>query len=127
MSIALIITDRDVKPLQYQIEKGLQGITDVWIYPDITEPEQVEMAVVWKHPTKVLEAFPNLRLVSSLGAGVEHILNDTSLPLGLIATRIVDESLTTSMRNYVLMAVLNIHKQLRFYQKKSTNGTMGKA
>ena len=34
------------------------------------------MAVVWKHPPQVLRSFPNLKLVSSLGAGVEHILND---------------------------------------------------
>ncbi|MCB0549045.1 MAG: glyoxylate/hydroxypyruvate reductase A [Phaeodactylibacter sp.] len=116
MSIALIITDRDVQPLRRSIETELQGATPVWIYPDIPKPEWVEMAVVWKHPPSVLKAFPNLELVSSLGAGVEHILNDATLPLGLRITRIVDDSLTTSMRNYVLMAVLNIHKQLWFYQ-----------
>lgn len=115
MSIALIVTDRDVQPLRQSIEAELQGATPVWIYPDIPKPEWVEMAVVWKHPPKVLRAFPNLELVSSLGAGVEHILNDVTLPPDLRITRIVDESLTTSMRNYVLMAVLNIHKQLRFY------------
>jgi len=116
MSIALIITDRDVQPLQRCIEAELQGATPVWIYPGIPKPEWVEMAVAWKHPPQVLRDFPNLKLVSSLGAGVEHILNDATLPPGLRFTRIVDESLTASMRNYVLMAVLNIHKQLRFYQ-----------
>ena len=116
MSIALIITDRDVQALRHSIETELKGATPVWIYPDMPKPEWVEMAVVWKHPPRVLQAFPNLELVSSLGAGVEHILNDLTLPPGLRITRIVDESLTTSMRNYVLMAVLSIHKQLKFYQ-----------
>ena len=116
MSITLLITDRDARPLRRHIEAELQGATPVWIYPDIPKPEWVEMAVLWKHPPKALRNFPNLKLVSSLGAGVEHILNDATLPPGLRITRIVDESLTTSMRNYVLMAVLNIHKQLRFYQ-----------
>lgn len=116
MSILLLITDRDARPLRRHIEAELQGATPVWIYPDIPKTEWVEMAVLWKHPPKALQNFPNLKLVSSLGAGVEHILNDATLPPGLRITRIVDESLTTSMRNYVLMAVLNIHKQLRFYQ-----------
>ncbi len=116
MSIALIVTDRDVTPLQRSIEAELHGATPVWIYPHIPKPEWVEMAVTWKHPPGVLRGFPNLEVVSSLGAGVEHILNDATLPPGLRITRIVDEQLTTSMRNYVLMAVLNIHKQLRFYQ-----------
>ncbi|MCO6475677.1 MAG: glyoxylate/hydroxypyruvate reductase A [Phaeodactylibacter sp.] len=122
MSIVLIVTDRDVKLLQRHIEAELRGATPVWIYPHIPKPEWVEMAVVWKHPPRVLRAFPNLELVSSLGAGVEHILHDATLPAGLRITRIVDESLTTSMRNYVLMAVLNIHKQLRFYQNNQQEG-----
>lgn len=116
MSIVLIVTDRNVKPLQRHIEAELRGATPVWIYPHIPKPEWVEVAVVWKHPPNVLKAFPNLGLVSSLGAGVEHILHDATLPPGLRITRIVDESLTTSMRNYLLMAVLNIHKQLLFYR-----------
>lgn len=122
MSITLIITDRDARPLQRAIEAEIRAATPVWIYPDIPKPEWVEMAVAWKHPTGVLQAFPNLEMVSSLGAGVEHILNDATLPPGLRITRIVDESLTTSMSNYVLMAVLNIHKQLRFYQKNQQEG-----
>ncbi|MCB9288977.1 MAG: glyoxylate/hydroxypyruvate reductase A [Lewinellaceae bacterium] len=117
MSIALIIAGRDVRPLQRSIGNELRGVTPVWIYPDIPKPEWVEMAVVWNHPPRVLQALPNLKLASSFGAGVEHILNDATLPPGLRITRIVDESLTTSMRNYVLMAVLNIHKQLLFYRK----------
>lgn len=117
MSIALIVTDRDVAPLQQGIEAELRGATPVWIYPNIPKPGRVEMAVVWKHPPGVLRGFPNLQLVSSLGAGVEHIFNDDTMPTGLRITRIVDERLTVSMRNYVLMAVLNIHKQLLFYRE----------
>ncbi|MCB0588681.1 MAG: hypothetical protein KDD06_25545, partial [Phaeodactylibacter sp.] len=70
MSIALIIAGRDVRPLQRSIGNELRGVTPVWIYPDIPKPEWVEMAVVWNHPPRVLQALPNLKLASSFGAGV---------------------------------------------------------
>lgn len=116
MAIAIIIPDRDVRPFRDKLLTCLPGGTEVWIYPDIPDASAVTMAVLWKHPPGVLAGFPRLRLASSFGAGVEHILNDPDLPAGVLISRIVDEQLTTGMRNYVLMAVLNIHKQLRFYQ-----------
>lgn len=111
MSIALIITDRDVRLMRQTIDDLLQEETETWIYPDIPEPASVEMAVLWKQPAGLLQQFPNLQLVSSLGAGVEHILSDPALPPQARITRIVDEALTVSMRNYVLMCILNRHKQ----------------
>ena len=116
MSIALIIPDRDVRPLQAQLKKHLQDKTAVWIYPDIPHPQKVEMVILWKHPPGCLKAFPNLKLISSLGAGVEHIFQDPTLPAGIPVTRIVDKSMVTSMRNYVIMCVLNIQKNYAFYR-----------
>ncbi|PHN04771.1 2-hydroxyacid dehydrogenase [Flavilitoribacter nigricans] len=120
MAIALIITDRDVSALRDQLTEHLNGRVPVWIYPDIPDPAAVIMTVVWKHPPRVLSQFPNLQLVSSFGAGVEHIMQDDSLPPDVAVTRIVDDSLSVSMRNYVLMAILNIQRQFRQLQKNQS-------
>lgn len=117
MAIAIVVTDRDVSFLQKKIKAQLPQGVDVWVYPNIPDYAKVELAILWKHPPDILKKFPQLRLVSSLGAGVEHILDDFNLPEDISITRIVDTQLTQSMRNYVLMAVLNIHKQFRFYQQ----------
>lgn len=122
MAIALIITDRDVSSLRAQLEEQLEERVPIWVYPDIPVPEDVLMAVVWKQPPGVLAGFPHLELVSSFGAGVEHIMQDPSLPPGVTITRIVDDSLSVSMRNYVLMAVLNIQRQFRQLQQHQANG-----
>jgi len=114
MAILLAVTDRDVTPLQQKIEVLLEGETEVWIYPDIPDKEKVEMAVLWKHPEGLLQQLPELKLVSSLGAGVEHLLSDPGLPDDLRITRIVDEALTSSMRNYVLLTVLSIQRSFRY-------------
>ncbi|MCB0615765.1 MAG: hypothetical protein KDC75_20745, partial [Phaeodactylibacter sp.] len=116
MSIGIIVTDRDVSILKQKTEALLPSETPVWVYPDIPAPTEVEMVVVWRHPAGILKTFPNLKLVCSLGAGVEQLIDDPGLPPSVAISRIVDEALSISMRNYVLMAVLNIHKQLRFYQ-----------
>ena len=116
MSIGIIVTDRDVSILKQKTEALLPSETPVWVYPDIPAPTEVEMVVVWRHPDGILKTFPNLKLVCSLGAGVEQLFDDPGLPPSVAISRIVDEALSISMRNYVLMAVLNIHKQLRFYQ-----------
>lgn len=126
MAIALIITDRDVTSLRHQLEENLEERVPVWVYPDIPIPEDVIMAVVWKHPPGVLAQFPKLELVSSFGAGVEHIMQDKSLAPKVAVTRIVDNSLSFSMRNYVLMAVLNIQRQFRSLLQNQANHAWAK-
>ncbi|WP_026967063.1 2-hydroxyacid dehydrogenase [Algoriphagus terrigena] len=89
---------------------------DIQVYPDIDRPEDVKMALLWQHPPGYLSTLPNLKLISSLGAGVDHILSDSSIPEALPIVRIVDEKLTWSMTNYVVMGVLNFHRQITRYQ-----------
>ena len=116
MAIAIVVTDRNVENLKQKIVKKLDGQVPVWIYPDIPKPYKVKMAVLWKHPIRTIVSLPQLELVSSLGAGVEHILSDPNLTESIRVVRIVDQKLPLSMSKYVLMAVLNIHKNFLFYQ-----------
>ncbi|MFM8362831.1 MAG: 2-hydroxyacid dehydrogenase, partial [Haliscomenobacter sp.] len=61
--------------------------------------------------------FPNLKCIQSFGAGVEHLLNDRDLPDSVPIARIVQNAMTVSMRNYVGMAALSIHKRMDFYRE----------
>jgi len=115
MSILLVASDRDLTALKRAVKVRLGEKVKVWIYPEHYPAEDVEMAVIWKQPPGLLSQLPNLKLVSSLGAGVEHILSDEALPERVRVVRIVEEQLTQSMRNYLLMTVLLIHKQFIHY------------
>ena len=116
MSILLCVTDRDTRKLQRTIQSLVNKDTNVLVYPEIPAPETVEMVVAWKHPPELFSKLPNVKLVSSLGAGVEHLIKDPSINDQIRVSRIVDKNLTISMRNYVTMAVLNIHRQLSLFQ-----------
>ncbi|PTM10182.1 MAG: glyoxylate/hydroxypyruvate reductase A, partial [Bacteroidetes bacterium] len=107
MSILLIARQRDMQPYKEEILK-LDPNAEVEIWPDVAHRERVTFAVAWKHPEGVLDRYPNLKAVSSLGAGVEHLLRDESIPDGVILTRIVPPSLISDMSDYLVSALLNL-------------------
>ena len=85
-------------------------------YPDI-DYDKIECICLWKHPKDVLGKFNNLKLIHSMGAGVDHIINDPSLPKDIPICRISDEKLSFSMTNYIITAVLFHHRRILKYQK----------
>ena len=115
MSLAIICPGKD--PSSWiQAIRSIDPELEIQVYPEIKHPESVEAVLVWQHPKGILSDFPNLKLVSSMGAGVDHILTDESIPEHLPIVRIVDDRLTWSMTNYVVMGVLNFHRQITRYQ-----------
>lgn len=115
MSLAIISPGRDPK-VWIEALKFHQPEIDIQVYPHIDRPQDVEMALLWQHPPGYLSTFPNLKLISSLGAGVDHILSDSEVPEFMPIVRIVDEKLTWSMTNYVIMGTINFHRQITRYQ-----------
>lgn len=126
MAIAIIVGDRDVSMLKQHIKAATNGKVPIWIYPDIPQADKVEMLVVWKHPENAIAQFPNVQLISSLGAGVEHIIKDPAITSKHLISRIVDPTLAHSMQKHVLTCVLHFHKQWPFYQVAKQNGQWAK-
>jgi glyoxylate/hydroxypyruvate reductase A len=89
---------------------------DVRIWPEVGDPAQIDLALVWRPPPGELVRYPNLRAILSLGAGIDGLIADPELPDVPIA-RMVDPSLTRTMTEYVLLAVLRHHREFdRFEQ-----------
>lgn len=120
MSLAIICPNKNPDSWIKEIH-ALDPEIRIQVYPEISDPESVEIALVWQHPSGSLSAFPNLKLISSMGAGVDHILSDKSILNHLPIVRIVDEKLTWSMTNYVVMGVLNFHRRLTHFQQNQAN------
>ena len=61
------------------IDPGLE----VRIWPAVGDPAEIETALVWRPETGMLAGLPNLTLIQSLGAGIDHLLRATGLPAGV--------------------------------------------
>jgi glyoxylate/hydroxypyruvate reductase A len=63
-----------------------------------------------------LASLPRLRLIQSLGAGIDHLLADPELPREVPIARLVDPSLSRQMVVYVLLAALDHHRDMGAYR-----------
>lgn len=106
MSLLLIAKNRDMNPWKEALLKVDVNL-DIEIWPRVENKKRVTFAVSWNHPEKILPNYPNLKVVSSLGAGVDHILKDSTLPDSVNICRVMIPSLKVQMAAYVLNAVQN--------------------
>ncbi len=74
------------------------------------DPTEVHYAAVWKPGHGDLAAFPNLRVIFNLGAGVDALMADSSLPK-VPLVRVAVGDLTHRMTEYVVLHVLMHHRQ----------------
>ncbi|MBR0850104.1 glyoxylate/hydroxypyruvate reductase A [Bradyrhizobium diazoefficiens] len=83
----------------------------VVLLPDAgLDPAEVHYAAVWKPVPGDLGAFPNLRAIFNLGAGVDALMADDSLP-DVPLVRVAVPDLTHRMTEYVVLHVLMHHRQ----------------
>ncbi|MDE5441942.1 glyoxylate/hydroxypyruvate reductase A [Bradyrhizobium sp. CSA207] len=83
----------------------------VVLLPDAgLDPAEVHYAAVWKPVPGDLGAFSNLRAIFNLGAGVDALMADKSLP-DVPLVRVAVPDLTGRMTEYVVLHVLMHHRQ----------------
>jgi glyoxylate/hydroxypyruvate reductase A len=76
---------------------------------DKPAPESVRYVAVWKPPQGLLQTFPNLEVIFNLGAGVDALLADSTLP-AVPLVRVANDDLTKRMTEYVVLHVLMHHR-----------------
>ena len=121
MSIALIMPGRDTSGLEADLAHYLPEVP-VQVWPELADPDSVVLAVVWKQPPHALENLPNLRAVTSYGAGVDFIVDDDTIPPGLPVARLVDPALAEQVTGYLLAVVLERVRELGRYRQAQRAG-----
>jgi len=84
---------------------------EIRFWPEIGDKSAIDCALVWHPEPGLLASLPNLKLIVSLGAGVDHILRDPDLPGGVPILRLVDPYMTDAMSEYIVLQVLRLHRQ----------------
>lgn len=119
MSIAIIFNNRKLEDWQEKLA-ALFVDTKVEVYPEISNPNDVEFIVAWKPHEGYIKEFPNAKVIQSAGAGIDHLLH-TKLPEEVKVTRIVDEGLKQEMFEHVLACVMISMKNMYKYSKDKEN------
>lgn len=112
MALLINIPDRPVTKIVDKLAEFI-GRDEIYVWPEVANPDDITFALVWKHKTGSLLPYKNLQAISSFGAGVDSILADKELP-NVPICRIVDPNLSQQMAMFVL-TVIQQHK-LRFGQ-----------
>lgn len=79
---------------------------------------EAEAAVVANPPPGMLVGRPKLRLIQSLWAGVDRLLDDPTLPPGVPVARMVDPAMAAAMAETALWATLSLHRGFFAYARR---------
>ncbi len=115
MAISIICTNKDPQPWVAALH-DVDASLDIQVWPNEKQKSEIEFALCWKHPEGILQNYPNLRCISSMGAGIDHFLNDSFFPEHLPVVRLVDPLLAQSMFEYICTAVMFYFREFDLYQ-----------
>lgn len=95
----------------------LRARRETVLEPDGDGDPSIAYAVAWKPPPGVLSKLPNLKAIFSIGAGVDHVMADPTLP-EVPLVRVVNPNLSQHMCEYVCWRVLDHHRRGRIYRER---------
>src|SRR5262245_25231990 len=101
--------------------RALDPALDLRIAPDIGAAEDIDMVLAWQPPPGLLATLPNLGLIVSVGAGVDALVHDPTLP-DVPLVRFVDPDLTGRMAAYIALQVLYHHRRMSEFRELQAKG-----
>ncbi|KQN63510.1 glyoxylate/hydroxypyruvate reductase A [Erwinia sp. E602] len=90
-------------------------------WPDVGNAAEVEYLVAWQPPEDIMQQFPNLKVLFSVGAGADQF-DYSRLPADLPVVRMIEPGLTSGMVEYVTFAVLGLHRDMPRYLQQQRAG-----
>jgi glyoxylate/hydroxypyruvate reductase A len=97
------------RPDEWMAEFGrLLPDETVRLWPDVGDPEQVELVIAWIMPRSALQSYPNLKAVLSLGAGAEQWQKEGMPDVPVV--RLVDPAMSDEMATYALAWVIRLQR-----------------
>jgi len=112
----LLYCDFDNKEYwEKSIKKKFKG-DKIFLIKDNPDLKKIDFLIAWRIPNNILKKLINLKIIFSLGAGVDHILNLDSYS-GIPIIRVQDPSMAIRMSYHVLSQILEYQLNLKFFQK----------
>ncbi len=119
MSIVLIFENKNIEPWKNALIEKLSNTT-IEVYPNVKDNEAVDYVICWKPKENIFKQYPNIKIIQSVGASIEHITKSQTINSESIITRIVDEKLSNDMWEFLITIVLSELKNIRIYLTQKT-------
>ena len=100
---------------------------EVISHEEIKDKKKVKFALAWDHPKGIFKEYPNLKCISSMGAGVDHIMNDPDIPEQTKIVRIIDPLLSQDLAEFALALVMSHMRGFRKYFNNQQRKTWKKS
>lgn len=103
---------------QWWIEALVEGLHNhqIWCWPkQIEDDSEVEFVITLKPEPNSLSGYSNLKAIFATSAGVDHFIDDETLPRDIPLCRLTNPELSARMSEYVILHVLRHHRQLDDY------------
>lgn len=84
------------------------------VWPEADRLQDVEYLIAWQVPSDVIAQMPNLKVLFSSGAGIDHV-DLSALPPHVPLVRMVEPGIINGMVEYVSLAVLALHRDFFDY------------
>ncbi|MBW6478178.1 MAG: glyoxylate/hydroxypyruvate reductase A [Bacteroidales bacterium] len=106
MSLVIFSNVHKIQPWIYALKNAGPDI-EVISHEEIKDKNKVKFALSWDHPKGIFKEYPNLKCISSMGAGVDHIMNDPDIPEQIKIVRIIDPLLSQDLAEFALALTMN--------------------
>jgi glyoxylate/hydroxypyruvate reductase A len=113
MNVLLYCNFANSKKWEKAVRKKFRG-ENVYTLSDNPELEKIDCAIIWNIPNDILGKLTNLKIIFSMGAGVDHILklaNYNETPI----IRVKDPSMAVRMSYHVLSQILEYQLNLKYF------------
>lgn len=89
--------------------------------PDVGDVRDIRYALTWSPPRGFFARFPNLQLVTNLGAGVDALMGrDDLVPVKF--SRLSDPGMSAMMTSYVVFAVTRYARDIPVFERAKRRG-----
>ena len=89
--------------------------------PSAGDPADIRYALVWKPPSGFFARFPNIALVTNLGAGVDSLVGRNDLP-DVPISRLSDDGMVSLMTSYVMFSVIRYARDIHIFERAQRRG-----
>jgi len=95
--------------------KAEDASLDIRVYPRVGDPGEIDFVLTWPYPHGLWHPFSEIKAISSIGAGVSHIMDDPILNPEIPILKLTDSRLNQSMWEYLLATISHQAMQLPAY------------